>query len=163
MARTLDTKEYLDTVCALLEQGNTCVPVPVTGTSMTPFLDPGDTVYLQLPDRPPEIGDIVLFTRPDGQYVLHRIVAREPDGSFQLLGDRQTLREHVPAGQILARVCRATHRGRPLTPASFRWKFFAVLWRKLEGIRPRLLGLWYRATALKRFFQRKSPPPSDGK
>lgn len=145
MSRRLDTKEYLDTVCELLQQGSTCVPVPVAGTSMTPFLHPGDTVYLDLPDTPLKKADIVLFTRPDGRYVLHRIVALNPDGSLILLGDAQTMRETVDGvHRIRARVSRATHRGKLLTPKSLRWRFFATVWRFLEPLRPRLLGLMAR-------------------
>lgn len=145
MQRTLDTKEYLDTVCDLLRQGNTCVPVPVAGTSMTPFLQPGDTVYLELPDSPLKEGDIVLFTRPDGRYVLHRIVTCNPDGSFILLGDSQTMRELVDGPhRIHGRVCKAVHDGKLLTPESPRWIYYATLWRHLEPLRPRLLGLHNR-------------------
>lgn len=145
MPRKLDTKEYLDTVCQLLSQGHSCVPVPVAGTSMTPFLQPGDTVYLDLPRRNPKKGDIVLFVRPDGRYVLHRIVAVNRDGSYILLGDSQTMRETVDSvHRIRARVTGASHRGKRMTPKSFRWWFFATVWRIMEPLRPRLLGLWYR-------------------
>ena len=142
MPRTLDTKEYLDTVCDLLARGSTCVPVPVAGTSMVPFLPPGDMVYLDLPEHPLRAGDIVLFTRPDGRYVLHRIVKRCSDGSFILLGDAQTLRERVEGfSRIRGIVTRASHRGKMLTPASLRWIFYAFPWRWAEPLRPRLLGL----------------------
>ena len=50
MAKVLDTTAYLDTVCALLQEGHAHVPVTGAGTSMTPFLDPGDTVFLDLPN-----------------------------------------------------------------------------------------------------------------
>ena len=36
MAKILDTQAYLDTVCDLLREGHTHVPVTVAGTSMTP-------------------------------------------------------------------------------------------------------------------------------
>lgn len=151
MPRTLDTKEYLDTVCDLLARGSTCVPVPVAGTSMVPFLHPGDTVYLDLADSPLKKGDIVLFTRPDGRYVLHRIVKCNPDGSFVLLGDAQTQRETVDGiHRIHARVTGAACRGKLLNTKSPRWRFYATLWQYLEPVRPRLLGLGSRLSRLKR-------------
>ena len=129
MARTVDTKEYLDIVCGLLAEGKTCVPVPVAGSSMTPFLHHGDTVYLQRPDGKLKKGDIVLYTRPSGQYILHRIVKVNADGSFIMLGDAQTDRERIEsAGQIHGRVIRAVHRGKPLDSGSPRWIFFATVW-----------------------------------
>ena len=129
MARMVDTKEYLDMVCGLLAEGKTSVPVPVAGTSMTPFLHPGDMVYLDLPKTPLKKGDIVLFTRPDGRYILHRIVSVNRDGSFTMLGDAQTEREPVAGPEFIhARVTGALHKGRRLTPKSRRWRFFATVW-----------------------------------
>lgn len=129
MARMVDTREYLDMVCGLLAEGQTHVPVPVAGSSMTPFLHPGDMVYLDLPDTPLKKSDIILFTRPDGRYILHRIVAVNRDGSFTLLGDAQLERERVAGPEwVHARVTSALHKGERLTPGSRRWRFFATVW-----------------------------------
>ena len=76
----LDTKEYLDTVVELLAQGHRDVTVPVKGSSMVPFLHNGDVVYLNLPERPAKRGDILLYLRPDGRYILHRVVRRRKRG-----------------------------------------------------------------------------------
>lgn len=143
MPHVLDTKEYLDTVCDLLSQGQQLVPVPVAGSSMTPFLHPGDTVYVDLPTQPLRKADIVLFTRPSGQYILHRIIKVNPDGSFIMLGDAQTEREYVDGpGRIHARVTKATHKGKLLTPRSLRWLFFATVWIWAAPLRPKLMALW---------------------
>lgn len=142
MKKQVDTTEYLDMVCGLLEEGHTAVPVLVAGGSMAPFLHHGDTVYLQPPKPPLKRGDIVLYTRPGGQYVLHRIVGCNPDGSFLLLGDAQSVRERVEsADRIRGRVAAAQHRGRMLTPQSLRWRFFATVWIWLRLCRRRLMGL----------------------
>lgn len=141
MERMLDTKEYLDMVCQLLAQGKTRVPVPVTGSSMIPFLHSGDTVYLDLPDTPLKKADIVLFTRPDGRYILHRIAAVHPDGSFSMLGDAQLDREWVAnAGFIHARVTLVRHKGVLLTPKSLRWRFFATVWLRVVPWRHRIMS-----------------------
>lgn len=148
MKRVVDTKEYLDMVCELLAQGRKLVPTPVAGSSMTPFLHNGDTAYLDLPDTPLKKGDIVLYTRPGGRYILHRIVKVNRDGSFLMLGDAQTDLERIQsAEQIHARVSKATHKGKTLTPKSPRWRFFATVWVWLWPIRPQMVKL---ATALKR-------------
>ena len=130
MGRTVDTKEYLDMVCALLAEGKTHVPVPVAGVSMTPFLHPGDTVYLDLPDRPLKRGDIVLYTRPGGQYILHRIHSLRP-GGFCIIGDAQQVLESVPESRICARVTSANRNGKVLTPESLLWRLFATVWLRL--------------------------------
>ena len=47
------------------------------GTSMLPLIREGrDSVILISPDSP-DVGDIVLYRRAGGQYVLHRIVGCE--------------------------------------------------------------------------------------
>ena len=137
--KTVDTKEYLDEVRSLLHQGQTSLPVPVAGISMGPFLHEGDMVYLDLPARPLRKGDIVLFTRPNGRYILHRIVTCCPDGSYLILGDNQTLPEPVAQEQIRAIVTSAVRKGKLITPKSLLWRFFAHPWRWLAPCR-RLIG-----------------------
>ncbi len=134
--RTVDTKQYLDAVCQMLREGASTVPVPVAGTSMVPFLRHGDTVYLSLPDSALKKGDIVLFTRPDGQYVLHRIVKVCRDGSFLLLGDAQVTKERVAsADRIHARVTAALRQGKMVQPGDREWELYAGPWVALAPLR----------------------------
>lgn len=136
MPRVLDTKSYLDTVCALLREGHTHVPVNVAGTSMTPFFDPGDTVYLDLPKEPVQVGDVILFARFGVQYVLHRVVRVFPDGSLELLGDAQLSSERVRPDQVRA-IVTAVRRGEKLLDGkSLRWRFFRGPWRHVRRLRP---------------------------
>ena len=136
MAIVLDTQSYLDTVCDLLQDGHTHVPVTVAGTSMTPFLDPGDTVFLDLPDRSVEKGDVILFARFGRQYVLHRVVNVFPDGSLELLGDAQIRSERVHPGDVRA-IVTGTRRGEKLLDENaLRWRFFRDVWIYTRRIRP---------------------------
>ena len=136
MAKILDTQSYLDTVCALLGEGHTHVPVTVAGTSMTPFFDPGDTVFLDLPTKPIDVGDVILFRRFGQHYVLHRVVGIFPDGSYELLGDAQLRSERVLPSQVCA-VVTGLRRGKKLhDERSFRWRFFRGPWRHIRRLRP---------------------------
>ena len=136
MAKVLDTTAYLDTVCALLREGHTHVPVTVAGTSMTPFFDPGDTVFLDLPDRPVEVGDVILFARFGTTYVLHRVVGIFPDESLELLGDAQIRSERVAPEQTCA-IVTGLRRGEKLhDEKSLRWRFFRGPWRHIRRLRP---------------------------
>ena len=122
MAKVLDTQAYLDMVCQLLDQGQQHVAVPVAGGSMTPFLHHGDTVYLDLPDTPLKKGDVVLYTRLNGQYILHRIKKINKDGSFIMVGDAQQALELLPSRDLIhARVTAARHRGKRIHPGQPRW------------------------------------------
>ena len=137
MSRTIDTKEYLDTVISLLHDGQTNIPVTVSGVSMTPFLHPGDIVFLNLPQRAYRSGDIVLFTRPDGRYILHRIV-RKSDDSFTILGDAQKTREYVPACAIHA-IVTSVRIGERVLPLSHPYcLFFRTIWMWFAPLRPQM-------------------------
>ena len=136
MAKILDTKSYLDTVCELLREGHTHVPVTVAGTSMTPFLDPGDTVFLNLPERPLEVGDVILFARFGEKYVLHRVVGLYPDGSLELLGDAQLCSERILPEHVRAIVTGIRRGGKFLDEHSLRWRFFRGPWRHIRRLRP---------------------------
>ena len=136
MAKILDTQAYLDTVCALLREGHTHVPVTVAGTSMTPFFDPGDTVCLDLPTRPIQVGDVILFARFGQKYVLHRVVGIFPDGTLELLGDAQIRSEPVRPDQVRA-IVTGVRRGEKLhDERSLRWRFFRGPWRYVRRMRP---------------------------
>lgn len=136
MSKILDTKSYLDTVCELLRSGHTHVPVRIAGTSMTPFLDPGDTVFLDLPDRSVEKGDVILFQRFNDQYVLHRVVGVFPDGTLELLGDAQIRSEPVHPSRVRAVVTGARRGEKLLGPDSLRWRFFRGPWQRCRKLRP---------------------------
>ena len=137
MAKMLDTQSYLDTVCDLLREGQTHVPVVIAGQSMTPFLDPGDTVFLDLPSRPIERGDVILFSRFSQKYVLHRVVSVFPDGSLELLGDAQVRSERIRPGDVRAIVTGIRRGGKLLDERSLRWRFFRNVWIRIR--RPRYL------------------------
>ena len=131
MDRIVDTQEYLDMVCDLLAQGHTGVPVPVKGVSMRPFLRDGDRVLLDRVTDPIAKGDILLFCRPGGQYVLHRVVRIPDDTALWMLGDSQLVAERIPREAVRARAVCALIRGKKVAPGTLRWWFYAHPWRLL--------------------------------
>lgn len=142
MPWVLDTGEYLDTVCDLLKQGQTSVAVPVAGGSMIPFLHHGDTVYLDLPRFPVKRGDILLYTRSNGQYILHRVVQVNADGSLWMAGDAQQELEYLPNTDCIhAMVTLARHKGKCNRPGGLRWWAYSHPWRWLFRYRHRLMRL----------------------
>lgn len=142
MPRVIDTREYLDTVCDLLREGAQDVPVPVKGVSMRPFLRDQDVVYLNRIRGPVRRGDIVLYLRRNGQYILHRVHTCRPDGSFLMLGDSQRMLEPVAADQLRARVSYARRKEREVRPGSFLWWFFACPWRWLAPVRGQIFRIY---------------------
>ncbi len=150
--KTIDTKAFLDTLCELAEKGETVCTV-VSGGSMLPFLAGGrDYVFLQKPGKKLKKGDIVLFTRENGDYVLHRIKRADPNG-YYLLGDGQTAPEGpVEESRIRCVAVKVKRKGRILTPYSFCWKFFNIFWTRAVFLRP-------AAFALIRIFRRSNRKP----
>lgn len=135
MARSLDTKEYLDTVCQLLQEGKENVCVPVKGFSMRPFLHDGDLVYLNLLTGPAKVGDILLFQRPTGQYILHRVHRCLPEGDYLMLGDFQDVQERIAPGQIRAVVSFARIGDKLIRPGDAQWWLYSHPWRWLAPVR----------------------------
>ena len=68
--------------------------LPITGTSMNPLLYQGrDYVKIVKPQLPLAVGDIPLYRRDDGLFVLHRVVKIKSNGEYVMCGDNQFLLE----------------------------------------------------------------------
>ena len=100
--------------------------------------------YLSKITAPLKRGDMILYRRSNGMYVLHRILRVEAE-SYTLLGDAQTDPEPgIRTQQILARVSAVRRKGKLLQNGSFWWEFFAKFWLRAVSLRPALLGLYSR-------------------
>jgi hypothetical protein len=142
--KVLPPEVLMEQLPALLEEAP-AVPLVITGSSMVPFLVHGrDTVYLSKITAPLKRGDMILYRRSNGMYVLHRILRVEAE-SYTLLGDAQTDPEPgIRTQQILARVSAVRRKGKLLQNGSFWWEFFAKFWLRAVSLRPALLGLYSR-------------------
>lgn len=71
------------------------------GVSMEPLLhNRKSTVILEKPKGSLQCGDVVLYHRPDGKYVLHRII-KVLDGYYHIRGDNCVVSEMVPKEWII--------------------------------------------------------------
>ena len=136
--KIVQTQEYLDQIREILHEGKTTV-IPVSGISMAPFLhDQRDRVEL-CSDGQWKKGEIVLFQRKNGHYVLHRIIDYR-DGKFLIHGDNTAWSEWADSHQIAGRVTRVCCKGKWIGPDSLIWKLYsskpgmALWWRKAAGI-----------------------------
>ena len=129
----LDTAEY--------------VPLNISGSSMTPFLvHSRDTVYLSKVTRPLKKGDMILYRRDNGAYILHRICRVEPE-SYRLVGDAQIMIEKgVRPDQVLALVTAVRRKGKLLQPGSFWWDFFEKVWIRMIPLRPAVVAAYSALT-----------------
>ena len=69
--------------------------IPITGTSMNPLLYQNrDFVKIVKPSLPLKLGDIPLYRRDDGAFVLHRVVGIKENGEYVMCGDNQFVLEY---------------------------------------------------------------------
>ena len=145
--RVVDPEELMTQLPQLLELAES-VPLIITGNSMAPFLRHGrDTVYLSKITQPPKRGDIVLFRRRSGGYVLHRI-CRERNGMYDFVGDGQLeIEEGICPDQLLAEVKTVRRKGRLLREGSLCWVFYEKVWLGLLPVRPLICRVHSRVSA----------------
>ena len=141
--KVLDTNAYLDEIRDLLRSGHD-VTIPVVGSSMTPFLvGDRDSVHLvPIHRRNLKPGDIVLYQRDNGRYILHRIF-RLRGGSYDMLGDAHDMIERgIRREQIFGVVNACIRKEKTVLPGSFWWAFFARVWPRLRRVRRPIMAIY---------------------
>lgn len=125
-----DTEQYIDSLLSVLQEGQE-VPLLIVGHSMEPFLiHERDMVLLSPTHSGIKKGDIVLFRRKDGQYILHRIYKIKGDDVYSV-GDNQNLCDiegPMKKEQICAVACRAKRHGVEICEKNLIWRFFQREW-----------------------------------
>ena len=80
------------------------------GVSMLPLIRQGlDSVRVSPVKAEPQVGDVIFYRRPDGRFVLHRIIGRDSLG-YILCGDNQWIKEHGVKLQWIIGVMSAVER-----------------------------------------------------
>lgn len=103
-----------------------------SGTSMEPLLYDHDTwVYILPLDRPLKVGDVPIFWRDDGCYVIHRVVGVGKD-VYYTRGDNCIDGEVVPKERMLGRVVDIYRHGRCIHENDPLYRCYAALWVPLR-------------------------------
>ena len=141
--KVVDIYEYMPVLQELTEQGKE-VSLLITGNSMTPFLvHERDHIFFREPDRELRRGDMVFYRRRNGQYVMHRICRVCADGSFDLVGDGQTVIEHgVRREQIFGLITKVRRKGKLLSEGDFCWEFFRRVWLRMIPARRMIMRVY---------------------
>ena len=146
--RVMAPEILLEEYRQLLEDENiTALPLVISGNSMLPFLVHGrDTVYLSKLKRPVKKGDVLLYRRDSGAYILHRVYKIEKD-SYTMVGDAQTqLEMGIRQDQIIAVMTSALRKGKLQKPGCFWWEFFEKVWINMISLRPAIVKLYTNIT-----------------
>ena len=124
-----DLAEFYPLIKEVLDSGGEFRLYP-RGTSMMPLLRQGtDSVILVKCDNKPRKRDIIFYRRPNGQFVLHRIVGTSKDGTYVLCGDNQTALEKGITDDMIIAVVTDVFRGdKRLAENRFSRKLYELLW-----------------------------------
>ena len=116
----------------------------VTGGSMFPLLIEGrDSVILEK-IHTLKAGDIILYQRDDGNYVLHRIV-KIKNGELYLCGDAQFVIEYpIRYDQVIAVACAIVRNGETIKVSNPKYKFYTKVWCHTFKLRPHILKAYMR-------------------
>lgn len=121
----LKTEDLIPLLQEQLTSGGTA-RLGVTGTSMLPLLRNGKDSVLLCPVHTPKKGDILLYRRSSGQYVLHRVVALE-ETTLLCCGDNQWRKEPILPEQAEALVCGYYRGDKHRSISGFGYKFYVNL------------------------------------
>lgn len=102
----------------------------ITGTSMYPTILGGrDQVTLVKAPAQLKKYDLPLYRRKSGQFVLHRIVAVEKDGTYTCCGDHQwVLEPGLHQEQMIGIVTELTRKGKYFTADNKRYVRWVKFW-----------------------------------
>ncbi len=132
----------------LLEAGQQVKFTP-HGSSMLPMLRDGkDTVTLTQQKGKLKKYDIPLYQRPQGGYVLHRVVGENQKG-YILCGDHQTvLEEGVTDQQVIGVVSAFTRKGKEYAVTQKSYRLYAWFWVAIRPLRRIVMGVVRRLVRL---------------
>ena len=107
-----------------------------SGYSMMPMLkDRRDRVILRpVEEQPLRRYDLPLYKRPDGKYVLHRII-KVCDGYYIIRGDNTYVNEKIPFDWVIGYVTEFYRKGRHVSADSKRYRFYAAFWHFIYPLR----------------------------
>ena len=139
--RIVENDVYLPVLKELITEGHS-VRLNVRGQSMMPFLfDARDSVIIETITGQLKKGDIVIFQRKNGAYIMHRIYKADSDNKqYYLVGDAQKeLEGPIDEQQIFGIVNKACRKGKWIDRKSPVWWFYDKVWGLMRPFRTKLI------------------------
>ena len=152
--RTIPMEQLAELITLQLEKGGRA-PLTVTGSSMMPMLyGRRDTVELIPAAYRQKKGDIILYRRKSGRYVLHRIIGLTADG-YICCGDNQATKEFVCHEQLIAVVNGFVRKEKTYAMNTPGYRLYRWLWVNLFFLRPGYIWLRRRLGRLRKQLRKK--------
>lgn len=141
--REVNIHEYIPVLIDIINQGKE-VNFLITGSSMAPFLcHKRDSIIISKPNRPLKKGDMVFYTRENGQYVMHRIHHIDSNGNLYMIGDNQTeIEGPLPKECVFGIIHKIIRKGKVMDPSHFWWIFFEKVWINIIPLRRIFIKLY---------------------
>lgn len=148
--------ELYPVIADVLKQDGSVI-LPVTGTSMVPTIRGGrDQVTLVRAQGPLKKYDLPLYRRKSGQFVLHRVISVEKDGSYTCCGDHQWKKEPgIQPEQIIGIVSEFERKGKRIDVRDGGYRRYVRFWVTIRPIRCAILTAAGWLSRLKRAILRK--------
>lgn len=145
--------DYYPLIRETLDQGGT-FSLTITGQSMYPFiLGNRDRVTLSPITGKLKKNDLPFYRRANGQFVLHRIVKVEKDGTYTCCGDHQWwLEKGLKHDQMIGVATEYVRKGKRLTNKNVIYRIYRTVWTWLLRYRKYFFALYSKAVTL---FRRK--------
>lgn len=127
----------------VLQSGGT-IELTVTGNSMWPMLRHKVSRVRLAPVGELKLGDLPLYRRANGKFVLHRIVAAE-NGTYVCCGDNQWHAEPgLRRNQMIAVVTHFARKDRWVSVESGLYRVYRRFWVAVRPLRRLVFGGWGR-------------------
>lgn len=147
-------KEIQTSIADELRAGR-AVSTETHGISMKPLLIEGKTLVVIEPlRRALKVGELPVFLRPDGKYVIHRVIGMD-EKNYYTRGDNCLNFETVPKEQMLGVVVEIYRNGRMLRVTDRRYKLYVAFWRALTPLRLGWKRLRVKLSRLKKRIAKK--------
>lgn len=153
MSVKIHLADYYPLIRETLDQGGT-FSLTITGQSMYPFiLGNRDRVTLSPITGKLKKNDLPFYRRANGQFVLHRIVKVEKDGTYTCCGDHQWwLEKGLKHDQMIGVATEYVRKGKRLTNKNIIYRIYRTVWTWLLRYRKYFFALYSKAVTL---FRRK--------
>ena len=120
------------------------------GDSMFPIIRARDLLIIEAVRAPLKVGDVPLYKRDSGQYVLHRIVAIKK-GKYALKGDNRTFVEKgITDKHIIGVLTGIVRDGKTVSVTDSKYKLYVHLWCGLYYLRAPFTAIGMKINRLRR-------------
>ena len=126
--KAVSLDDIIDLITKKLDEGGNVTFTPKGGSMLPTLRDGKDSVVLAKPQGRLKRFDVPLYKRKNGEYVLHRIVKLNSDGSYVMCGDNQLVYEYgITDGQIIGVMTSFCRNGKIYTTQSKGYKLYVRL------------------------------------